>query len=812
MINSVLKSIWRQMRKNPVFMMINGVGLTLGLMAFFFILQYVAFQRSYNLMYKAQNQTYRLLYGPLGLDLSFYNAPGIVPRVKEEVAGVELASRYMTGIGNGVLLVEDPNTTTPKSFREDRVSFVDHDFLSIFDREVIAGAPQLKAPFTMVLTESAAMQYFQRTDITGQTLRLINQFGEHPFQITGVIADFPVNTNIETKVLASMPTFETETYLGQNTWMDINTLTSNFVQSFFKLSEASIANQVADYWVQLAEATGFENEIQAALQPIASMHLGNKSNAEFPTFGDGQLVRFLMIMAILILAIAWINYINLSTAQSIKKAKVVAVRKTIGAKRSQLIQHQLVETLLITTFSIMLAFVGCALLQPSFNYLVDFPLGFSYFLNPTFILGTLVFLVLTSLVAGFYVAFILTGHDPSTTLKGSFLRSKSGIAVRKVLVTAQFSITIAFISGTVIMMKQINYLQTKDMGIASEGRLAILGPSDFSPETIAGREAFLEQLQNYPFIEEVSASGGMPGRGTNFSFNASKDKEKVGESTDNFDMIFIDEKYFDIYGIQLLIGDPPTATLVNTGWWDSKKIYINETAALQLGFENPEEAYQQFLYYKQGNQTEGFQIAGIVKDYNHWSLHSDMSAMVFGLAQNHVWFTLLLNGETSSEQLADLENLYGTHFPKSPFIYQFVDEVFFQFYEADQRLGQIISISAMIAIFISCLGLFGLVTHIIEQRTKEIGIRKVLGASLSQIASLVPREFIPLIVIAIFIAGPFAYYIMGKWLENFAYRIDLDLWVFALAGIAALLIALTTVSIQSIRAALANPVDAIRNE
>lgn len=813
MFKTNFKLVLRQLWKQPIFTTINGVGLTLGLIAFLFIVQYVFFQWSFNEMYENRERVFRLLDGDEGATLTAYTAPGVAPRVKEQIPGVELSTRIMTGIGSGIILIENKLETQENSFREDDLAFVDDDFLQMFKLPVIKGIPDLKAPNLVVLTRSAALRYFQTVDVAGQTLKLINQFGEHPFRITAVIEDFPANSDIQTNVLASMSTFESKDYLGFNTWMDINTLNASFVSTYFQLSNPEVNDNVIAFCQQLMTQDNPERKMDIALQSLADMHLHAGESGNLPTIGDPRLVWFLMLLAVLILVIAWINYINLSTAQALKKAHSVSVRKVIGAARWQLMGQQLMETFILTGGGVALAIIGCLLLQPFFNYLTDLSLNLSSLLHWKSLSLLLAFIVMTSLCAGIYVAIVIVGLTPSTVLKGNFIRSAKGAWVRKSLVTAQFAITIAFIAGTLIMFLQIQFLQNKDMGIAMDGRLAILGPADFSKETVNNRNAFLNEIDQIPFIQKHSAAGGIPGRGINFSLrNLSRYKDEVDQSDGDYSMVFVDEHYFDIYEIELLGGKQPTPAMIDAGWWNTKKIYLNEAAALQLGYENATEAVQEVLYYKQNESVEAFEVAGVVADYNHQSLHSEVTPMVFGPGRNHVWFTLLLNGQPNQGYLGQLEQLYKAHFPKSPFIYQFVDEYYHQFYDEDRRLGQMISMATLLVIFISCLGLLGLVAFTVEQRTKEIGIRKVLGASVTHILTLISKEFIPLLLIASLIAIPMVYYYGNKWLAEFAYRIDIQWWVFILAGLIAAVISLFTVSFHSFKAALNNPVEALRNE
>ncbi|MEM9884870.1 MAG: FtsX-like permease family protein [Bacteroidota bacterium] len=807
MFRTNLKYAFRRLLKQPIFTSINGIGLTLGLVAFLFIMQYVVFQRSFNTMYPDAQRTYLLMEAMPDEDYLAYSPPGIVPRAKENVPGVEHAARYVGGIGSGIILIEQAQGT-PTTFRQNDMAFVDDDFLKIFPTATLEGTPDLTAPQTIVLTQSAALQYFQTTDVVNESLKIINQFGEHPFRITGVIEDFSVNSDVGAAVLASISTFESKEYLGYNTWLDLNTLSSNYGSSFFTLSNAEVADNLIAYRKSLFPESDTQQELKIALQSVSDMHL----DSELPSVGNARLVWFLLLLAILILAIAWINYINLSTAQSLKKAHSVSVKKVIGAARAHLIKQQLTETFVLTALSTVLAIGLCFLLQPLFNYLVDYPLSLFALLDWKTVLGTLAFVSLTSLTAGFYVAFVLTGFNPSLVLKGSFLRSKKGILMRKTLVTAQFGITIAFIAGTAIMLMQIAYLENKDTGIATEKRLAFTGPGNYGEDWMTIRDAFVEQIEQLAFVKRMTGNGGNPGRGYNMSMQFNKDRERALEGGEQINTMFIDEDFLEVFEVDILAGNAPTPEMVRNGWWSHKKIILNETATKHLGFENPMEAVNEVIYFQYNGEIQEREILAVIEDYNQSSLHQSMEPIALAPSLNQVWFTLEVAGETSSTQLAQLESIYKEHFPKSPFVYHFVDDYYRSFYAEDRRLGQLVSVGAFLAIFISCLGLLGLVMHAVEQRTKEIGIRKVLGASVAHIVGLISKDFVPLIIFAIFIATPLAYYAMSQWLEDFAYRIEIPWWVFALAGVAAIGIASLTVSVQSVRAALANPVESLRNE
>ena len=719
----------------------------------------------------------------------------------------------MQGIGSGVILIEDQATQSQETFREHYLAFTDHDFLEIFPRPILNGNPNLEVPNSVVLTRSTAMQYFKTIDATGETLILINQFGEHPFQVTGVIEDFPTNSDVSTNVLASISTLGTKEYIGPNTWMNIEDLRATFSLSFFRLENPEVVPKIINYRKKVAVENGIVGNFDVHLQTVADMHLNPGEEAVLPTFGDARLVNFLLLLASLILLIAWINYVNLSTAQALKKARSISVRKVIGASRGHLIKQQIAETILLTLFGVLFALVGCFLLQPFFNYLVDLPLSLSILADWRLFAGVLGFLLTTSLVAGFYVAFILTGYDPSRILKGSFGRSNKGLFVRKTLVTTQFAISIAFIAGTLIMLMQINYIQNKDLGFSTDRRLAIVGPADFSEETFNASQVFQNQLEQLPFVRSFSAAGGVPGVGiNNVIHNLSRERDQVDEAMTGYNMIFVDENYFDVLDIEMIAGKAPTPAMVEAFWWNNKKLIINETAARSLGYEDPAAAFQETLYYKYGEELIELEVIGVIGDYHHWSLHAEVAPMVFGPGQNHVGYTLVVEGDDTEQQLSQLEQLYQKNFPKSPFIYQFMDDIMLEFYEADRQLGRLITAGTIFAIFISCLGLLGLIAYSIEQQTKEIGIRKVLGASVVSIVSLLSKGFLKLIGIAVLVATPLAWYVMHHWLQNFAYQINIQWWIFLLAGLSVIAITFLTLGFQSIKAALANPVDSLRNE
>ena len=808
MIKTQLLIAFRQLLKNRTSSLINLVGLALGLAAFVLILGYVAFEWSYNSMYEKGDRVFRMVAAETGTE-NYYTGlpPGYGPFIESQFPFVEHSSRVLLGVGDGVLGVQDE--FGEKFFREVFTAYVDPSFFSMMSISATEGDLSITGPNTAVISTSIAEKYYGSTDAVGKRFSLSNQFGTQDYLVSGIMPDPPVNSDIPTNVYLSIETLATDEGRDGNGWADPNGFDNGFAGILVEFSDPAMAgtfHEKVNDWI--AENRPGEN-VTITLQAIKDMHMGTSLNDPLPTYGNRKLTTFLFIVAMLILAIAWFNYINLSTAQSLQRAKEVGIRKVVGATREQLVLHYLLETLLLTFLASILAAIIIPFVQPAFDKLIDGQTNYGVFFGSAFFWIGLLTILAGTIFAGAYVAFGLSAYMPTEILQGRFISSNKGIWVRKSLVVSQFVISIALITCTLILSQQLNLLNDRDMGLATDQRVAIEGPDVTSEKFVQQRQWFRDQLETLPFVKKYSASGNLPGKGYNFSavgFSRQDGQEEDAENS--YSMFFIDENFVDTYEIPMIDGRTFTTQEVIKNW-GAEKMILNESALRQMGYDEPSQALGEMIKWGEFGRWE---IIGVVQDYHHNSLKYEISPMIFLPGRNSGYFTLEMGMDNFSDNMSKLEELYVEAFPGNPFQYEFLDETFARQYESEQRLGKLFTNASLLAIFISALGLFGLVSFIARQRTKEIGIRKILGASVKNIVTLFSQDFLKLVAIAIIIASPIAWFVASNWLENFAYRVDIEWWVFLLAGMIAILIAAGTVGLQSMKAAMANPVDSLRNE
>lgn len=515
-------------------------------------------------------------------------------------------------------------------------------------------------------------------------------------------------------------------------------------------------------------------------------------------------------IAFLILLIAWFNYINLSTANSFKRANEVGVRKVIGATRRNLIVQFMSESLLINVLAFALAIVLIVLLQPLFNTLVGRQLSMQTLATTSVWVYALILLLAGSLLSGGYTAFSLSGFNPIATLKGKVNKTTKGVFLRKSLVVSQFVISIALIIATILIYAQLGYMQNQKIGANTRQVLVIRGPEIGKDSTFKNRRtAFWNNLAQQSFVKDYCASGTIPGGWYNFMTSGfTQPSSKKGDEIKTYSFAIIGDRFLRAYEIELAGGRNFSPQECAVDWNDNNKVMMNESAIRQLGFKNNEEALRTKVQWDERT----LEVIGVVKDYHHTSLQRAIDPMIFYPQNNNTYFSVRLTGDKMQDKIAALEKLYKTSFTGNPFEYFFSDENYNKSYAAEKQYGSIFSTASVWAIFIACLGLFGLATFTVESRVKEIGVRKVLGASVQSIVSLLSKDFLLLVFVAFLIASPLAWYGMHKWLQDFPYRISIGWWVFVLAGAIALIIALATVSFQAIKAAVANPVDSLRTE
>jgi putative ABC transport system permease protein len=545
------------------------------------------------------------------------------------------------------------------------------------------------------------------------------------------------------------------------------------------------------------------------LQPASEIHLARAGNDDLQHTGNTRYVLMLIGIAFLILLIAWFNYVNLSTANAIKRANEVGVRKVIGATRSNLMGLFMTESVLVNLLAFAAGIILVFLLQPLFNDLIGKNLHFtSLFLDPIWVMG-LSTIVLGSIASGIYTALSLSGFKPIQTLKGKITKTSGGVLLRKSLVVVQFSISVVLIISTILVYQQLRYMQKENLGFSASQLLMIPAPDMGIDSTYRQRrEAYLNEVAGQSFVQDYCTSGSGPGRGFNFATEGfTSPQSKPGTETKSFSFAIIGERYLPVFNISLKSGRNFTPAETRVEWNANDKILINEKAAKALGFENAGEALSTKIKWDE----RYLQVVGVVKDYHHEGLQKTIVPMIFYPSQVND-LTVKLTADNIGVKVATLEKIYKKYFTGNPFEYFFVDEFFNRQYKSEMQFGKIFTSASLLAILIACMGLFGLSLFTVESRTKEIGIRKTLGASVTSIASLLSKDFIKLVFVSIVVASPFAYYFMHNWLQDFAYKINIGWWVFVGAGVLVTTIALLTVSVQAIKAAVANPINSLRTE
>jgi len=811
MFQNYFKIALRNLWKNRTFTFVNVIGIAFSITAFLFILEYISFERGVNTFHKNLPNLYRVLSQDKMGKTYGYSQSALASTLQQNFGEVKSYCRIAEDIANGIVTYsQQAGGQNVQSFREENAIYADADFFKLFSFPIIAGNASLQQANTVAIARSQAKKYFNTDNAIGKMLTLHNQFGTTSYTVSAVFKDVPKNSDLQFDMVFALQTLANPANLNGNIWADLNSWDSYFVKTYLLLANNS------DYKALEKKINAFKikmfpesKDLPPLLQPMRYMHLGKNLNENYDTFGNLGFVYLIGSIGLLILIIAWLNYINLSTASSLKRAKEVGIRKVVGANRGQLAGQFLGESLLLNLGGFVIAAGLVQILQPGFNQLIGKDLSAWVLLqNSAWIFGLLLLLA-GLMVSGGYVAYILSGFPTADTLKGTFSKSLKGVLLRKSLVVFQFTISVVLIAATLILYRQLQFMQNQNLGVSLEQRVVITAPEvveegTYKPKSIA----FQNEVAQLPFVKKYSNAGVVPGNDYNFStagitrLNPNPEDDKK-----DYKMAIIDNFYLDAYDIKLAAGNNFTSAMCEKGWGESHKVMINEKAAAAFGFVSAAAAVGQQILW-----GVPFEIVGVVKDYHHQSLRQAIDPIIF-LPRAYTGNTMvLLPTNQIQANMKQLERLYRQTFPGNPFEYFFVDETFDKQYAAEKQYGLLFFLASGLAILISCLGLFGLATFSVEQKTKEIGIRKVLGASVSNIVTLISKDFLLLVIIAFVIATPIAWWAANQWLQDFAYRAELSWWIFGIAGVLAGLIAVLTVSFQAIRAAVANPVESLKNE
>lgn len=801
----LIKTAIRSLKRNKAFSVINILGLALGMAVFLLILEFIAsswnanrFHKNYNRLYRAASESRE--------GISYYHPPGYAGVLVQQFPQIESVVRIAEGVGGGVLQVGEGQSQ--KRFRENNIWYVERNFLNVFSFPLVSKGASLESN-QLAVSRSLAMKLFGTVDAAGKSLYVDNQFGKTLYTVAAVMENTPDESDLGADLYLSIHTLESQANRNGNDWADPNaTGSGSFTSIFLLLRPDAEAQSLSNSIAGLLRGANGGDDVKIFLQPMKHLHLAPSFTYPYQTYGSRTFVVLLFSVALLILIIGWVNYINLSTVQYLRRVRESAVRKVLGASRTAIAQQFLVESLLVTVISFIGAMAIVQMLQPVFNSFTGKNLSLSRLNDPWFWLLALGVIALGSLLSGGYVSWSMSGRKPVFALKGQWESSRSGISLRKGLVVFQFCISVVFIIVTLIMYKQLNFMRTEDLGMKLDQLLVLQGPTNSGGGQASRNLTFKQQLRALPFAKDVAASNNVPGSGFNFTANGiTRLVPAPGDDQKGYQMFIADENFFKTYGIQLLEGNYFTEKDAADGWEGAEKLILNQSAAAQLGFAPDERiAGKKILWGKP------YEVIGVVKDYHHLSLKEPIGPMIFLPSVSFSNFTVRLDAADLPNKIRTINKLYASTFPGEPFEYFFADEAFSKQYKQDQDLGRIFFSSTLVAILIACMGLFGLAAFSAQQRVKEIGVRKVLGAGVGQITRMLSWDFVKLVMIAIVIGTPVAAWAMNKWLQEFPYRTGLDWWLFLSAGLLAVIIAVGTVSFHAVRAARANPVKSLRNE
>ncbi len=802
MIRNYLRIAIRTIRKNFFFSLINISGLSLGLISSFLLISYVSQELSYDQFHEDASAIYRVT-----IDIEKSGADEIQSaRVAPAVApAFQQAYPEITDFTRMVILGPDAVLTAGEKFvGEKEVYLADSSFFDIFSYKLIRGNSQtaLNDPFGIIITESTAEKLFGEKDALGEEVIMNAANFDNtslPFTVTGVIANFPANTHLKPSVLISYPTLfefvghrfddswtwnETYTYVRLNPGTDPMKLEAGFPK-IVRANNEKLLEAEQTYW-------------QFHLQPVTDIHLHSNLQHESGVNGNWYYVVILGLVSLVILFIAYINFINLVTVKALNRGKEVGVRKVSGARRGQLIFQFFTESTLLNLFALFLSVTILQIGSPWFRDLFALQSVFHFSQNMVLWIGLGAYLLLLIAGSGFYPAFILSYQKPVNSILGLTRTGRSGVRMRKVLVTCQFIASMVILALTLAAALQVNFMQKQSLGFDPDQVLVIKGPKSYDYGYNSNLAAFDASTGHLASVISTSGSMVVPGQEI-YLYN--DNLQLNGESANGiFSVNYVDPGYFDHYGIPLLAGREFN-DLQQDEW------IINESAMYQLGIDSPEKAINQTI------QRDGHAgvIMGVASDFHHQSLKESISPTLFRNGGNFNYYSVRLNTPTPSAAIKDIKEAWSKTFPGSPFDYFFLDQYFNQQYKSEQEFNLLFRIFSGLAVVITILGLLGLAGYSARQKTKEIGIRKVYGASVISILALLSRDVVRMVLYASIIALPIAYWLIDMWLEYYAYQISISWWLLIPVGLL-LLITILTVGLQSFRTAVTTPVRSLRHE
>ncbi len=785
MFKNYLYVALRNMKRQKGYSLINISGLAIGMTCSILIFLFIQYEISYDKYHENADDIYRVNSEiPItrrGTNMNATSPGKLAPALVNDFPEVLRASR--------IKRIESTISCDDIIFTEKKFFYTDPEFLKIFTFPLIFGDPEtaLKEPYSLLITEKIAEKYFGNENPLNKTLLINNR---NDYQVTGILKNPPNNSHFTFDFLASISTLDENVFRWNST---------NYIGTYIQLQKHSNPDKLENKLPEFLRKYMGENTFwRFHLQPLTSIHLHGNIDHEIEVNSDIKYIYIFSAVAFLIMLIACFNYMNLSTARSANRTKEIGVRKVFGAERKQIIRQFIFESMIFAVIAFFISILLIKLFLPTFNLLIDRNLEFAFFHNGKILLGLVILTILVGIISGSYPAFFLSTFHPIHVIKGKQIL-KSASVFRNSLVVFQFVISIVLIISVLIINIQGKYIN-KNLGFNKDHIVIV----DSRIENNL-RPIILNELNQYPHISGTSLSSHLP-PGINSHTGSIVWEGKNDDERSSFYEAWIDYEFLDFYGLELLKGRNFSEEFPS----DARHAYIiNETAVRTLGWENP--IGKEFGYSYDNMYGE---VIGVVKDFHHWSFHLNIEPIVFSLSGQNIYERRILSIKINSNEihstLAYIEGIFKKY--SQPLNYSFLDDRVNKMYTAENKLERILNCFSLIAIFIGCLGLFGLITLTSERRTKEIGIRKVIGATVINIIFLLSKDLVKLVLIANIIAWPIAYYAMNKWLQNFAYRIDIGLGIFLISGVIALIIALLIVSYKAIKAATANPVDSLRYE
>ncbi|MDJ1502817.1 ABC transporter permease [Xanthocytophaga agilis] len=813
MLRNYFKIAFRNLEKNKAFSFINILGLSVGMACCMLILLYVQNEISYDKHHTRAEDMYRVGTTFVTTDQTKnmpYTPAPMAFTLKADFPEVEQATRVFVPFNEDKAIFKlSENGKVNKSFYETKGYMADSTFFDLFSYNFIEGVPHtaLNEPNSVVISEEIAKKLFGNQSALNKIVHIASSNGNIDFKITGIFRPDKLST-IDGRFFMSLSSGEMGAYVRSARNFAFNNMFYTFIRlqpgSNPQALEKKLTTFIDKYAGADMKAAGFKKK--QFLEAVPDLHLKSEDNGQMAGKGSISYVYLLTSIAIFTLLIACINFMNLSTARSGKRAAEVGIRKVVGAEKAMLISQFLGESLLLSILGLIIASALVFLFLPVFNQLASTSIHIVFAQHVFTFLGFIALAIITGLIAGSYPAFYLASFQPIKVLKGKFTNTLAAVNLRRGLVIFQFSISIILILASLVVWKQMNYLKDQSLGFKQAQQVVI--PLRTST-TKSNYEALKTEIQKNSQVVSAAAAGSYPGifsaRDQNFYTDG-----KTGAESVNVKLNDVDYNFIETLGFKVISGRPFSKNFAAD---TNSRIVLNEKAVAAFGF-TPENAIGKRLHFDWNNEVFDYEIIGVVKDFHYEGLQQSIGRFGFLLDRNQSYNYMVVNVNTSSMEsmLQFMETQWKKFNPEEPFEYTFMDQDFQRNYDTELRMGTIVSYFTFIAIFISCLGLYGLATFTAEQRIKEIGIRKVLGASITNIVQLLSKDFLKLVLIALLIAGPIAWYAMNEWLQKFAYRIDIQWWMFAIAGCMALLIAFLTVSFQAVKAALINPVKSLKTE